>query len=280
MNKMLGKNKIAQAFKVIILFLLLIVYVSPFIIVLINSFKGNADILRNPLALSQNATFKNFVTAFQEMNFVGSFFNTLIITVVSVVLIIVTSSMTAYFLARIKTKFNGIIFMIMIIAMIIPFQAVMIPLVSIYGTLGILNSRAMLIYMYVGFGCSLAVFIFHSFIKTSVPISLEEAAELDGCNKLQTFFIIVFPLLKPTVATVTVLDMLWVWNDYLLPSLLLTRAEQLTLPLSTYAFYGSFSVDYGPLMASLVLTIIPVLVIYLVLQDKIIGGVVAGAVKS
>jgi raffinose/stachyose/melibiose transport system permease protein len=280
MNKMSGKNKFAQSLKVLILFLLLLVYVSPFLIVIINAFKSNGEILRNPLAFTAHPTFDSFITAYREMNFASSFFNTVFITVVSVALILLTSSMTAYFLARIKTKFNNIIFMLMVIAMIIPFQAVMIPLVSIYGSLGILNSRIMLIYMYVGFGCSLAVFILHAFIKTSIPISLEEAAELDGCSKVKTFFYIVLPLLKSTVATVIVLDMLWIWNDYLLPSLLLTKSEQLTLPLSTYAFYGSFTVDYGPMMAALLFTIIPVLIIYLILQDKIISGVVAGAVKS
>ncbi|NLJ30300.1 MAG: carbohydrate ABC transporter permease [Clostridiales bacterium] len=277
---MTGKNKYLELVKMVILFLLLLVYISPFIIVLINSFKSNADILRNPLAISQSPTFENFATAYDEMNFMNSFFNTVLITVFGVALIILASSMSAYFLARVHTRFSSVIFMIMVVAMVIPFQAVMIPLVSIYGSLGILNSRGMLVYMYVGFGCSLAVFIFQSFIKTSVPISIEEASEIDGCNKLQTFFIVVFPLLKPTIATVTVLDMLWIWNDYLLPSLVLTRENQLTLPLSTYAFYGSFSVDYGPLMASLVLTIIPILILYLFLQDKIISGVVSGAVKT
>lgn len=280
MTKMSGKNKPAHVIMLIVLVVLLIAYISPFIIVLINSFKTNAEILRNPLMISKNPITSNFETAFEEMNFVSSFTNTLLITVVSVILIIITSSMTAYFLVRVKTKFNSIIFIAMVIAMIIPFQAVMIPLVSVYGSMGILNSRGMLVYMYIGFGCSMAVFIFQSFIKTSIPIALEEAAEIDGCNKVQTFFIIVFPLLKSTIATVTVLDMLWIWNDFLLPSLLLTKDNQLTLPLSTYAFYGSFSVDYGPLMASLVLTIVPILVIYLLLQDKIISGVVSGAVKS
>lgn len=280
MEQKTGQNKVAQVIKVIVLYALLILYISPFIIVLINSFKTNGDILTNPLGAGFSASLQNYATAFDEMNFVSSFMNTVLISVVSVALIVLTSSMTAYFLARVKTKFNNFIYMILVIAMIIPFQAVMIPLVSIYGGMGILNSRATLVYMYIGFGCSMAVFIIQSFIKSSVPISLEEAAELDGCTKVQTFFRVVMPLLKPTIATVVVLDILWVWNDYLLPSLLLTKANQLTLPLSTYAFYGSFSVNYGPLLASLILTITPVLIIYLVLQDKIISGVVAGAVKS
>jgi raffinose/stachyose/melibiose transport system permease protein len=280
MEQKTGQNKVAQIIKVIVLYALLILYISPFIIVLINSFKTNGDILTNPLGAGFSASLQNYATAFEEMNFVSSFINTVLISVVSVALIVLTSSMTAYFLARVKTKFNNFIYMILVIAMIIPFQAVMIPLVSIYGGMGILNSRATLVYMYIGFGCSMAVFIIQSFIKSSVPISLEEAAELDGCTKVQTFFRVVMPLLKPTIATVVVLDILWVWNDYLLPSLLLTKANQLTLPLSTYAFYGSFSVNYGPLLASLILTITPVLIIYLVLQDKIISGVVAGAVKS
>ncbi|MDD3141349.1 MAG: carbohydrate ABC transporter permease [Lachnospiraceae bacterium] len=280
MEQKTGKNKVAQTVKVVVLYVLLILYISPFIIVLLNSFKTNGDILSNPLSFGFSAAFDNYKTAFEEMNFLSSFLNTVVISAVSVGLIILTSSMTAYFLARVKTKFNAFIYMLMVIAMIIPFQAVMIPLVSIYGGMGILNSRITLIYMYIGFGSSMAVFIIESFIRAGVPISLEEAAELDGCSKVQTFFKVVMPLLKPTIATVVVLDVLWVWNDYLLPSLLLTKSQQLTLPLSTYAFYGSFSVNYGPLLSSLILTIAPVLIIYLVLQDKIISGVVAGAVKS
>lgn len=165
--------------------------------------------------------------------------------------------------------------------MVIPFQTIMIPLISIYGNMfGMLNMKSTLIFMNIGFGMGLAIFIYHGFIRAGIPISLEEAAIIDGCTPYQVFFKIVFPLLKPTTATLIVLDVLWLWNDYLLPSLILGKKTLYTLPLSTYTFYGTYSNDLGKIMAGLVLTILPVIVIYLILQKQIISGVVAGAVKS
>lgn len=164
--------------------------------------------------------------------------------------------------------------------MIIPFQAIMIPLVSIYGSgLNILNHRLTLVFMHTGFAMSMSVFIYQGFIKSGIPVSLEEAAYLDGCTKVQTFFKVVFPLLKPTTATLVILNVLAFWNDYLLPSLVLGKKELYTLPLSTYSFYGTYSSDYGVIMAALALTVAPILVLYLFLQRQIIDGVVAGAVK-
>jgi raffinose/stachyose/melibiose transport system permease protein len=172
-------------------------------------------------------------------------------------------------------------FAMMAASMIIPFQAIMIPLVSIYGAkFHLLNHRTTLIFMHTGFAMSMSVFIFQGFIKSGIPMTLEEAAYLDGCTKLQTFFKIVFPLLKPTTATLVILNVLAFWNDYLLPSLVLGRKELYTLPLSTYSFYGTYSADYGVIMAALVLTVAPILILYLFLQKQIINGVVAGAVKS
>ena len=166
-------------------------------------------------------------------------------------------------------------------AMVIPFQTIMIPLISIYGNIfGVLNMRLTLIFMNIGFGMGLAIFIYHGFIKSSIPISLEEAAVIEGCTPYQVFFKVVFPLLKPITATLVVLDVLWMWNDYLLPSLILGKKELYTLPLSTYTFYGTYTNDLGKIMAGLVLSILPVIVIYLILQKQIISGVVAGAVKS
>lgn len=157
----------------------------------------------------------------------------------------------------------------------------MIPLVSIYGSgLHLLNHRLTLIFMHTGFALSMSVFIYQGFIKSGIPISLEEANYLDGCTNVQTFFKVVFPLLKPTTATLVILNVLAFWNDYLLPSLVLGKKNLYTLPLSTYSFYGTYSSDYGVIMATLVLTVAPILVLYLFLQKEIIDGVVAGAVKS
>lgn len=285
-KNMIGGSK-ARAFsitKTALLFLLLLVYIVPFFLVIINSLKGKRAIIKNPLSLvdaSDGVTFSNFSNAWETMRFPSSFMNSFLITVVSVFFIILFASMTAYLFVRTDWLMNKVVFALMMAGMVIPFQAIMIPMVSIYGaSLNLLNSRATLIFLNIGFGMGMAVFIYHGFIKSNVPISLEEAAKLDGCNKLQTFFLIVFPLLQSITATLIVLDVLWLWNDYLLPSLVLSQKELFTLPLSTFAFYDAHTVDYGGIMASLILTMAPVLILYFFLQKQIISGVVSGAVKS
>ncbi|WP_129724272.1 carbohydrate ABC transporter permease [Xylanivirga thermophila] len=272
------EGTISKWIKVIVLAILLFLYLVPFILVLINSFKPRSAIISNPLAVSSQWNFSNYVDAFKKMDYLHGFLNSFIVTAGSVILIAILSSMTAYLFVRYKWKFNKYMFFVMVASMIIPFQAIMIPLVQIYGSINMLNSKWVLIYMYIGFGTALAVFIYHGFIK-SVPAELEEAAMIDGCNKYQTFFKIVFPLLKPITSTVIILDVLWIWNDFLLPSLVLTTQKQRTLPLSTYYFYGTYTVDYGLLMAGLMLTIIPVIVIYLFMQKYIINGVIQGSIK-
>ena len=265
---------------VLIMFLL---YMVPFILIVLNSFKQKRDIIKNPFSLTTKLgfSFENYVNAFQKMDFMKAFGNSLFITGLSTLIVIVLASMVAYYFVRSNNKFSKVMFAFMAASMIIPFQAIMIPLVSIYGAgFNLLNNRLTLIFMHSGFGISMSVFIFHGFIKSNIPISLEEAACLDGCSKTQTFFKIVLPLLKPTTTTLVILNVLAFWNDYLLPSLVLGRKELFTLPLSTYIFYGTYSADYGVIMAALVLTISPILILYLFLQKQIIQGVIAGAVKS
>lgn len=262
--------------------LLFLVYLVPFLMIFINSFKKKRDIITNPFSLSGNhgLTFDNYIKAFTKMEFMKAFGNSLWITGISTLLVIVLASMVAYYFTREKNFFSMLFFSLMAAAMIIPFQAIMIPLVSIYGAkLNLLNHRGTLIFMHTGFAMSMSMFIYQGFIKSNIPITLEEAAYLDGCNRLQIFGKVVFPLLKPTTATVTILNVLAFWNDYLLPSLVLGKKNLYTLPLSTYVFYGTYSADYGVIMAALVLTVAPILVIYLLLQKQIISGVVAGAVK-
>lgn len=265
---------------VTILFLL---YMIPFALVLLNSFKQKRDIITNPFSLvtKKGYTLENYAKAFEKMDFMKAFGNSLLITGMSTLLVVILASMAAYYFTRAKDGFSKVFFALMSASMIIPFQAIMIPLVSIYGAqLQVLNHRATLIFMHTGFAMSMSVFIYQGFIKSGIPISLEEAAYLDGCSKLQTFFKVVFPLLKPTTATLVILNVLAFWNDYLLPSLVLGKKELYTLPLSTYLFYGTYSADYGVIMAALVLTVAPILILYLLLQKQIIDGVVAGAVKS
>lgn len=283
-NKVGGKKRyIFDKCKLLSMIVVFLLYMVPFVLIIMNSFKYKRDIIKNPISIfaEKGLTIENYTLAFVKMNFTRSFMNSLIITGVSTAIVIILSSMTAYYILRSNNLFSKISFSLMAAAMIIPFQAIMIPLVSIYGAkFRMLNNRGSLIFFHVGFAMSMSVFIYQGFIKSSIPIVLEEAAYLDGCNNVQTFFKIVFPLLKPITATLVILNVLAFWNDYLLPSLVLGKKEIMTLPLSTYAFYGTYSADYGTIMAALVLTVSPILILYLFLQKQIISGVVNGAVKS
>ena len=277
------KKKVVGIVGFIVIAALFVLYMVPFFVVILNSFKQKRDIITNPLSFiaEKGYTLENYVRAFEKMDFLKAFGNSLFVTCLSTLLVVIIASMTAYYFSRANNWFSKIFFALMIAAMIIPFQAIMIPLVSIYGSgLNILNHRLTLVFMHTGFAMSMSVFIYQGFIKSGIPVSLEEAAYLDGCTKVQTFFKVVFPLLKPTTATLVILNVLAFWNDYLLPSLVLGKKELYTLPLSTYSFYGTYSSDYGVIMAALALTVAPILVLYLFLQRQIIDGVVAGAVKS
>jgi raffinose/stachyose/melibiose transport system permease protein len=283
-NKVGGERRIfIDGFKLLFILIMFVLYMVPFFLIILNSFKHKRDIIMSPFALTTKLgyTFENYVVAFEKMHFIRSFGNSLFVTGFSTLIVTILAAMTAYYFVRSKNKFSAFFFFLMAASMIIPFQAIMIPLVSIYGEqLKILNRRTSLIFFHVGFMMSMSVFIFQGFIKSSVPLTLEEAASLDGCSKPQTFFKVVFPLLKPITSTLIILNVLAFWNDYLLPSLVLGKKQIMTLPLSTYAFYGTYSADYGTIMAGLVLTVAPILILYLALQKQIISGVVAGAVKS
>lgn len=277
------KRKVTNALAMAGLIIIFIAYMFPFIMVVINSMKEKRDIIKSPfswLFTIKGLSFDNFVKAFTQMDFLNAFRNSLIVTVSATVLVTLLAAMLAYYIVRHNNKFSKLTFALMVASMIIPFQAIMIPLVSIYGgTLNVLNHRITLIFMHTGFSMAMSVFMFHGFIKGNIPIALEEAAYIDGCTHAQTFFKIVLPLLKPIISTMVILNSLAFWNDYLLPSLVLTDKELLTLPLSTYSFYGTYSADYGTIMAGLLLCVIPILILYVILQKQIIGGVVSGAVK-
>lgn len=259
-----------------------VLYMIPFLLVFLNSFKQKRDIIKNPFSfiVEKGYTLGNYIRAYDKMHFIRAFGNSLFITGTSTICVIILAAMTAYYFTRVNNKFTKIMYAMMAASMIIPFQALMIPLVSIYGAqLNLLNHRLTLIFMHIGFTMSLSVFIYQGFIYSGIPLALEEAAYIDGATKVQTFFRIVFPLLKPTTATLVILNVLTYWNDYLLPSLVLGKKELYTLPLSTYVFYGTYSADYGVIMAALVLSVLPILLLYLFLQRQIIDGIVAGAVK-
>ena len=277
------KAKIVRFFAMLGLIVILIAYMFPFLMVVINSLKQKRDIIKSPfswLFTIKGLSFDNFVKAFTQMDFLNAFKNSMIVTVSATVLVTLLASMLAYYIVRNNNLISKIVFALMVASMIIPFQAIMIPLVSIYGgTLNVLNHRITLIFMHTGFSMAMSVFMFHGFIKGNIPIALEEAAYVEGCTRTQTFFTVVFPLLKPIISTMVILNAMAFWNDFLLPSLVLTDKKLLTLPLSTYSFYGTYSADYGTIMAGLLLCVLPILILYLVLQKQIIGGVVAGAVK-
>jgi raffinose/stachyose/melibiose transport system permease protein len=254
-----------------------LLYVAPFFLVLLDSFKPKYDILANPLGWPTQFTLDNFQQAMQKMNFFRSLVNSIVITLFSVSILIILSSMLAYYLARTKNRFTKTTFLILVASMIVPFQALMIPFMSIFAQFVSLNNRIALIFFYQGFGVALSTFLYHGFIS-KIPSEIDEAASVDGANDFTIFWRIIFPMLRPITATVAIVNSLWIWNDFLLPRLVLTRETQ-TLPLSTYLFYGQYSTQYGQAMAGLVLAVIPIIAFFLFLQKQFISGLSSGAVK-
>lgn len=276
-------RRISNALKIALLILVFIMFISPFVLVVINVFKMKGDINSDPLAIigKHGFTFQNFPEAMRKMNFWRVFGNSLIITISATILTILVSAMAAFVISRNHWKATTILFSLMIASMVIPFQVLMVPIVSVYGGIfNVLNHRVTLILMHIGFSVSMATFMFDKAIRTNIPLGLEEAAEIDGCTRWQTFWWIVFPLLKPTVATVAIIDAMAFWNDYLLPSLVLGRKELYTLPIATQAFYGTYSTDIGLVMAALLLAMLPILILFVFLQKYIVAGVTSGAVKG
>lgn len=270
------KNQTAQQTVLttcMIIFALFFIY--PLLFVVINSFRPNADIIINPTGLPSKAYFHNYVQAWTQMKFPLVFLNTLLVTVLGTGGIIVTSAMCAYGLARSKTKISWFLYGFFAFSLVIPFQIIMVPLGVLAADLHLMSVPG-LIPMYWGLGCPTAIFMFHGFIK-SVPLELEESASMDGAGNFYIFFRIVFPLIKTIIATVAVIDALWIWNDFLLP---LIVAKQGTIQLAQMRFNGQFMKEYGPMCASLTISSIPIIIFYLALQKYIIKGIAAGAVKG
>ncbi len=257
------------------------VFLAPIIIVLYNSFKGKLYISDSPFSLPSAETFsgiENYTSGIEKTGFLSSFGWSLFITFFSVAVIVLFTSMTAWYIVRVKNKLTKILYYTFVFSMIVPFQMVMFTMTKTVADLK-LDTPWGLIIVYLGFGAGLAVFMFTGFIK-SVPIEVEEAAMIDGCNPIQTFFHVVFPIMKPTAITVAILDAMWIWNDYLLPYLLI-GSEYKTIPIAVQYLRGGYgSIDMGAMMAMLVLSIIPIVVFYLSCQKYIIKGIVAGAVKG
>ncbi len=276
------RTKIFNGFSFTLLLLLSALFLFPIYLVIINSFKSKFNIIGTPFEFPNQDTFvgiENYINGIQSSGIVGAFFRTLFITVASVLAIVIFTSMTAWYITRVKSRFNKAVYYLFLFSMIVPFQMVMFTMTSVCINLG-LNSVIGIIPVYLGFGAGLSVFMFSGFVK-SLPKEIEEAAMIDGCSPLKTFFMVVFPILKPTAITVAILNAMWIWNDFLLPYLLLGSADKtlsVAIQLTMQGAYGS--IDWGGFMAMLVLAIIPIIAFYLVCQKYIIKGVIDGAVKG
>ncbi|QXM06387.1 carbohydrate ABC transporter permease [Crassaminicella indica] len=268
-----------KTFVMAVSILLGVLFLSPFYIILSNSFKTQKGIFLNVMSLpfGQFFSLNNYVEAFKELDFIHSFFNSLFITVSSTIIIVIFASMAAWMLVRTKTKFSSFLFFLFAAAMLIPFQSVMLPLINIMGKLGLLNPVG-LVFMYLGFGSSLSIILYHGFIK-NIPKELEEAAVIDGCNKFQVFWYIIFPLLKPITVTVGILNTMWIWNDFLLPQLVINKPQWHTIPLKMFYFFGQHSKQWHLALAGLVIAMIPIIIFYFAAQKHIIKGVTQGSIK-
>lgn len=268
----------------VIFSLLAIAWVLPIVIVLINSFKSSSSIALTPFQLPAADTFmgfQNYITGINNGNypFYMSAFYSLVITVFSVALILLCTSMAAWYINRVDSWFCKMIYYLCIFSMVVPFQMVMFTLSKTADNLK-LNTPWTIPIIYLGFGAGLAVFLFSGFIK-SIPLEIEQAADIDGCNPLQTFFLVDMPIMRSTYISVAILQTMWVWNDYLLPYLVLDRTKYMTIPIHIQFLQGSFGrVDYGATMAMIMMCLIPIVVVYIICQKHIIKGVLSGAVKG
>ena len=265
----------------VFLAVLAIFFLAPIFLVLMNSFKGQFYISDAPFALPDSETFvglRNYWNGIEKVGFFSAFGYSAFITVFSVAAIVLFTAMTAWYLVRIKTRTANALYYLFVFSMIVPFQMVMFTMSKMANLLRLDNPLGIIL-LYLGFGSGLSVFLYSGFIK-SIPLDVEEAAMIDGCRPLQTFFFVVFPILKPTAITVAILNAMWIWNDYLLPYLVIGSRYR-TIPIAVQYLQGGYgSRDIGALMATLILAIIPIVIFYLACQKYIIRGVMAGAVKG
>lgn len=266
--------------KFIILMIISIVFIAPILLVLMNSFKGKLFVSNDPFAFPNAESFvglKNYTNGIEKIDFFSAFFVSLFITVCSVILIVLATAMCAWFITRVKTWYTKLLYLLFAFSMIVPFQMVMYPMSQVANMLHLDNMFGIVV-IYLGFGAGLSVFMFAGFVK-SVPLEIEEAAMIDGCGPMKTFFLIDFPILRPSAITVAILNAMWIWNDYLLPTLILSDVK--TLPMAIQYLRGGYgSIDMAAMMAMLVLAIIPIIIFYFACQKYIIKGVMAGAVKG
>ena len=277
------RDKIINKILAVFFTILSLAWIYPMVMILMNSFKEETTITTSTafdFVTSENsAGFANYIAALDKHGFLAAFGYSLVITITSVALILVCCSMCAWFIVRVKNRISNILYYLFVFSMVVPFQMLMFTLSNMANTLGF-NTPFNICFIYLGFGAGLAVFMFAGFVKT-IPLEIEEAATIDGCNPLQTFFHVVLPIMKPTYISVGILETMWVWNDYLLPYLVLDRTKFQTIPILIQYFRGGYGrVEMGPMFACIMMVIIPIVIMYLLCQRYIIDGVVSGAVKG
>lgn len=276
------KRNIKDVFMIMILCVLTVIFLIPMFLVLMNSFKSRLFVSTQPFSFPNAQTFvglENYINGLTTSGFFMAFLRSVWITVVSVIVIVIFTSMTAWYIIRVNSKFTKSLYYLFVFSMIVPFQMVMYTMTFVVNTIAF-NNVFGIILVYLGFGAGLAVFMFTGFVK-SIPVEVEEAATIDGCTPLQTFFMVVFPMLKSITITVAILNVMWIWNDYLLPYLILGESQK-TIPVAIQiAMQGAYgATDYGGFMAMLVVAIIPIIIFYISSQKYIIKGVISGAVKG
>ncbi|WP_139991545.1 carbohydrate ABC transporter permease [Paenibacillus paridis] len=273
------QNKASSILITVILSIGAAISFFPIYLAIINSFKTQGEMFKSFISLPTKLHFNNYADAFNQINLLNSTVNSIVISVIGIAGIVFCAALAGYKLSRTSGKISSFIFFLFIASMLVPFHSIMIPLTRMAKALSVQGSTYGLAIIYIGLGVNMAIFLYHGFVK-SIPRELEEAAQIDGCNEYQTFFKIIFPLLVPITVTISILDFLWIWNDFLLPLLMLTDTSNYTLILSTNTLFGEYNKEWSLILAALVLTAIPVIIIYSFFQRFIMHGIAEGAVKG
>ncbi len=251
---------------------------SPILLAVLNSLKTNGEIYTNILSLPEKIQWNNYIDVFQKTNYLRSLLNTFLLVLMSVSGIVFAASLAGYKLARTKTKLSGLFFGLFVMSMLIPFHSIMIGLVRVTHDLHVQGSLWGLAIVYVGIGSPMAIFLYHGFTK-NIPKEIEEAALIDGCNEFQLYYKVVFPILRPITATIVILNALWIWNDFLLPLLMISDKNRYTLLLSTKMLFGQYTSDWSQILAILIMALLPIVIVYIFLQKHIVKGISDGAIK-
>lgn len=270
--------KISKILLFILLIIISIFYLVPFYLVFISAFKEKSFILEYPFRLPYSYSLKYFKNGVKLVNYFDALKNSLFITIISIVLIILTTSITGWIITRIKNRLTKVLYNLFLLSIVVPFQLLMYPMIYISSKYLYLDNVYGIIILYVGFGAGMSVFLYSGFIK-SIPVEIEEASLIDGCRPIETFWYIIFPILKPTTVTVVILNMMWIWNDYLLPYYILP-SDMRTIPLAINSLIGDFgTVAYSEMTALITISILPIIIVYILLQKLIIEGITSGSVK-